>query len=321
MFFKFKPQLKQLLWGGEKILSFKHLDTPMKQVGESWEISDVPGNESIVQEGEFAGYSLPQLIALLKGQLVGEKVYKVHKETFPLLIKFIDAKKDLSLQVHPNDALALQRHGCMGKTEMWYVIQADEGASLCSGFAKQINPNEYETWINSPLMMEAVSKHSLHAGDVFYLPAGRVHSIGAGSFIAEIQQTSNITYRLYDYNRLDSNGQPRQLHIEEAKDAIDFKLHDDYKTPHSDTKNERVPLVACPKFITSLFDLTQTMEMDYSRLDSFVIYMAIEGKGSLTNDAGNAVPLQSGETVLIAANTQRVTINPEQSLKFLEVYV
>jgi mannose-6-phosphate isomerase len=218
---KFKPILKSTLWGGERIIPFKQLDCQQEQVGESWEISDVPGDESVVAEGADAGKNLTQLMEEYKGKLVGEENYKRFHGKFPLLIKFIDAKQDLSIQVHPDDELAMKRHQSMGKTEMWYIIDNTGGqAHLYSGLKKQITPQEYADMIENNTICDALDKYDVQPGDVFFLPAGRIHSIGAGCFLAEIQQTSNITYRIYDFNRRDKNGNLRELHTELSKDAL-----------------------------------------------------------------------------------------------------
>ena len=252
---KFKPILKSTIWGGEKIIPFKHLDCQQAQVGESWEISDVPGDESVVADGADAGKNLTQMVSEYKGALVGESNYKRFNGKFPLLIKFIDAQQDLSIQVHPDDELAMKRHNSMGKTEMWYVIGNDGGkAHLRSGLSQQITPDQYAAMIADNTICDALSDYAVQPGDVFFLPAGRIHSIGAGCFIAEIQQTSNITYRIYDFNRKDKNGNTRELHTELSKDAIDYTVSEDYRTHYTPKQNEPVELVSCPYFTTSVYD-------------------------------------------------------------------
>ena len=225
---KFQPLLKSTIWGGEKIIPFKHLDLQQEKVGESWEISGVPGDESIVANGADAGKNLQQMMDEYKGALVGEENYQRFDGQFPLLIKFIDAQDDLSIQVHPDDELAQQRHNSRGKTEMWYVIGNDGGkAHLRSGLSRQITPQQYADMIADNTITDALKEYAVQPGDVYYLPAGRIHSIGAGCFIAEIQETSNITYRIYDFNRKDKNGNTRELHTELSKDAIDYTVEDD----------------------------------------------------------------------------------------------
>lgn len=318
---KFQPILKSTLWGGEKIIPFKHLDSNQTQVGESWEISDVPGDESIVANGADAGKNLTQMVNEYKGALVGEANYKRFNGKFPLLIKFIDAQQDLSIQVHPNDELAMKRHNSMGKTEMWYVVDATADAHLRSGLSKAITPDEYAQMIADNTICDALKDYSIKPGDVFFLPAGRIHSIGAGSFIAEIQQTSNVTYRIYDFNRKDKNGNTRELHTELSKDAIDYTVYDDYRTNYTPKENEPVELVTCPYFTTTVYDLTEKMNMDYSELDSFVIYICMEGACTVTDNEGNAISLQAGESVLFPATTRSLEVVPEGKVKILETYV
>ncbi len=318
---KFKPILKQTIWGGDRIIPFKGLDSDLKNVGESWELSGVPGNESVVANGEFAGMTLRELINAQREDLVGESVFKRFNTTFPLLIKFIDARQDLSIQVHPNDELAKKRHNSLGKTEMWYVMDAADGAKLRSGFAKQVTPREYKDSVANSTITDLLSEYEIHPGDVFFLPAGRVHSIGAGAFIAEIQETSDITYRIFDFNRKDANGNTRELHTELAKDAIDYEVQDDYRTNYTPVKNEPVEIVACPYFTTSVYDLTEQITCDYSELDSFVVLICMEGKATITDNEGNEVSVHAGETILLAATTQDVTIVPDGSVKILETYV
>ena len=319
---KFKPILKSTIWGGEKIIPFKHLDCQQAQVGESWEISDVPGDESVVGNGADAGKSLTQLVDEYNAALEGENNYKRLNGKFPLLIKFLDAQQDLSIQVHPDDELAMKRHNSMGKTEMWYVIGNDGGkAHLRSGLSKQITPEEYAQMIADNTICDALADYAVQRGDVFFLPAGRIHSIGAGCFIAEIQQTSNITYRIYDFNRKDKNGNTRELHTELSKDAIDYTVSEDYRTHYTPKQNEPVELVSCPYFTTTVYDLTEPMEMDYSELDSFVIYICMEGACSIADNEGNQVELQAGESVLFPATTQGLSVKPEGQVKFLETYV
>ena len=318
---KFVPILKQTLWGGEKIIPFKHLQEHLSHVGESWEVSGVRGNESVVAAGEYKGMSLNALVRSCKGDLVGESNYKRFGDTFPLLVKFIDACQDLSIQVHPSDELAKKRHHSLGKTEMWYVVDAAEGAKLRSGFSKQITPKEYKERIHNSTITDVLQEYDIHKGDVFFLPAGRVHSIGAGAFIAEIQETSDITYRIYDFNRKDANGNLRELHTELAKDAIDYEVLDDYRTHYEPVKDEPVELVACPYFTTSLYDLTEDISCDYSELDSFVIYICMEGACKITDNNGYELDLSAGETILIPAELQEISIHPLPSVKLLETYV
>ena len=319
---KFEPILKQTLWGGEKIIPFKHLNETLSNVGESWEVSAVEGSESVVANGPEKGMTLPEMVRRYKEELVGEANYARFGEKFPLLIKFIDAKLDLSIQVHPDDALAKKRHNSFGKNEMWYVISADPGAKLISGFSQEITPKEYKERVHDGTFAEVLQSCAIQPGDVFYVPAGRVHGIGAGAFVAEIQQTSDITYRIYDYNRKDKNGKTRELHTAQAVDAINFAdVQDDFRTAYDHVQNEPVEVVACPYFTTSVYDMTEEITCDYSELDSFVIFICVEGSCRLTDNENNEISLQSGETVLLPATTQNITIVPDQHVKLLETYV
>lgn len=319
---KFEPILKQTLWGGDKIIPFKHLNENLPNVGESWEISAVEGSESVVANGADKGLTLPEMVRKYKEELVGEANYMRFGNKFPLLIKFIDAKLDLSIQVHPNDELARKRHNSFGKNEMWYVIAADKGAKLISGFAEQITPKEYKERVYNGTFAEVLQTCEIKPGDVFYVPAGRVHGIGAGSFIAEIQQTSDVTYRIFDYNRKDQNGKARELHTNQAMDAINFAdVQDDFRTEYELTENEPIEVVASPYFTTSVYDMTEEITCDYSELDSFVIFICTEGSCKITDDNKNELTLCAGETILLPASTQEVTITPDGRVKLLETYV
>ncbi|WP_288863866.1 type I phosphomannose isomerase catalytic subunit [uncultured Alistipes sp.] len=315
--YKFIPILKSPLWGGEKIATYKQIVTDRKQIGESWELSGVEGDVSVVAEGPDAGKTLTELLARDKERLLGSRNYERFGTEFPLLIKFIDAREDLSIQVHPDDRLAWERHRSKGKTEMWYVVAADEGAHLRSGFTRQVTPAEYEKSVADDTITDLLTDHEVRPGDVFFLPAGRIHSIGAGSFIAEIQQTSNITYRIYDFNRRDANGNLRELHTEQAKGAIDYSVEADYRTHYEAVKDRPVELVACPYFTTTLYDLTRPCEIDLAATDSFLVVMCIEGSGTLTDDQGSAMPLRQGETVLVPASAKSLAVSPQSGIKLL----
>ena len=315
--FKFTPLLKSMIWGGNRIASYKGIAVDRSDIGESWELSGVKGDESVVAEGEYAGMTLPELIGQLKGELVGHAVYERHGTEFPLLVKFIDARQDLSIQVHPNDVLARMRHGKNGKTEMWYVVAADRGAHLKSGFSEQLTPAEYERKVADHTLTDALCDYSVAAGDLFFLPAGRVHAICAGTFVAEIQQTSDVTYRIYDYGRTGADGKPRELHTELAKDAIDYTVLPDYRTHYTPAPDSEVELVSCPYFTTSLYDLTHERTLDLAGLDSFLVVICIGGSGTLTDDAGNAVPVHQGETVLVPASVRNLRIAPDGAVKVL----
>ena len=319
--YKFKPILKSMLWGGEKILPYKGIVSDQKQVGESWEISGVKDNESVVAEGPDAGMMLPELIKRDGAKLLGTANYERFGKEFPLLIKFIDARQDLSIQVHPNDEQAWERHQSKGKTEMWYVVDADPGSSLRSGFAKKVTPEEYEASIADNTITDLLAEYDIHAGDLFFLPAGRIHSIGAGAFIAEIQQTSNITYRIYDFNRVDANGNPRELHTEQSKAVIDYSVQDDYRTHYEAADDQRTELVSCPYFTTALYNLTKAHTIELASLDSFVIVICTEGEGTITDNNGEQMQVRQGESILVTATANALDIVPNGKMKILTSHI
>lgn len=316
---KFENILKTIIWGGDQICKFKGIKPELDGIGESWEISQVEGNVSVVAEGEYKGKTLTEVMQQEGASLMGKHVYRKYGETFPLLIKFIDARDNLSIQVHPDDELASVRHNSLGKTEMWYVISATEGAGLYSGFSQQITPDEYVKRVENNTITDVLSFHKVKSGDVFFLPAGRIHAIGKGIFIAEIQQSSNITYRIYDYNRRDKNGNTRELHTELAKDAIDYKLYDDLLTTYTPASDKEVKLAECQYFITNLLDVTNRVECEIAARDSFVIYICMSGEATVTDSEGGVTPIKQGETILVPASTQKVTI--EGTAKLLECYI
>ena len=316
---KFNALLKSTLWGGDKIIPFKHLDVKQDNVGESWEISGVPGNETVVSDGPYAGKKLNELVAELKGELVGEDNYKRFGDEFPLLIKFIDARQDLSIQVHPTDEIAHRQGKERGKTEMWYLMDSDKDATLLCGLKKQITPEEYAQMVADDTICDAIARYNVKEGDCFFLPAGRIHAIGTGCFLAEIQQTSDVTDRIYDFKRKDKNGNYRQLHTKEAAESINYTVESNYRTEYTAAKNQGVALVQCPYFNTAVYDLDEPMTIDYSELDSFVILIGLKGSASITDNEGNTFTLQAGESVLIPASTKELKV--DGAIKFLETYV
>ena len=319
---KFEDIFKTVVWGGEKIAPFKGVQTDQHNIGESWELSGVKGNESVVANGPLAGHTITELACEYKEVLLGKKVYEATGTEFPLLIKFIDARDDLSVQVHPDDTLAGKRHnGSKGKTEMWYVVQADEGAHLMAGLSRQTTPQEYESKVNDNTVTEILKDYKVREGDTFFIPAGRVHSIGKGCFIAEIQQTSDITYRIYDFGRLGLDGKPRELHTELAKDAIDYTVLDDYRTHYPQVTDSENTLVSCKYFTTSLFDLSQSVTKDIASLDSFLIAICIDGHGTISDGHGNSIQIRKGETILLPADSLSATFTPEGSMKLLACHL
>lgn len=317
--FKFKPLLKQTIWGGERIAPFKRLECNMGQVGESWEISGVKGQETVVDGGPYDGLTTNELVATLRDRLLGRDNYLRYGDEFPLLIKFIDAAGDLSVQVHPDDATAMRHGRKRGKTEMWYVMDSEPSATLMVGLKRSITPDEYKALVANGTICDAISRYNVKEGDCFYIPSGRIHSIGAGCFLTEIQQTSDVTYRIYDFKRKDKDGNFRELHTAEAADAIDYQVQESYRTEYDRVKNEPAELVDCPYFRTALYDLDEPMTLDYSELDSFVILIGVCGEGTLTCDDGTSATLSSGHTLLLPATTGIVGVSGK--VKFLETYI
>ena len=318
---KFKTIYKDKIWGGQKIKTYLHKDFgSLPNCGETWEISGVKSDVSVAANGELEGKSLADLLEKYQGELVGKEVYKHLGNTFPLLIKFIDANDDLSIQVHPNDELAKKRHNSFGKTEMWYVIEADPGSSLIAGFNKELNEQEYLEKFNSGHLTDILNREDVKAGDVFFLPAGRVHTIGKGLLIAEIQQTSDITYRIYDFDRVDDKGNKRELHTEEALAAIDFKHYPEYKTKYYPEKNKTVKLVSCPYFTTNILDFTKSTSKDYTGLDSFVIYVCVEGE-FIVKYNNEDYPVKMGDCILLPQSVDKIKLETIEGFKILESYI
>lgn len=318
---KFKTQFKEKIWGGNKIKTILGKEfSPLPNCGETWEISSVKGNISEVENGELMGFDLITLIETYKEKLVGNKVYEKFGNEFPLLIKFLDANDDLSIQVHPDDVLAKKRHNSFGKTEMWYVFQADEGAKLNTGFLKKTSKDEYLKHLNNNTLAEILNFETVSIGDVFFLPAGRVHYIGKGICLAEIQQTSDITYRIYDFDRKDDKGNLRELHTDLALDAIDYGFYPQYKTDYNKTKNESVNLVTSTYFVTNLIDADVPVYRNYQNIDSFIIYICVDGEATIQTDALE-LKIKKGDTVLLPAITNSSKILPFYNTKILEVWI
>lgn len=313
----FETIYKEKLWGGQKIKTILNKDfAPLENCGETWEISGVDGYISVVANGELKGKNLQEILTECKGDLVGHKVYEQYHDEFPLLVKFLDAQKDLSVQVHPNDELAKKRHNSFGKTEMWYVMQADENASLVAGLSQEITPEQYSQRVKDNTITEVLNWEKVVEDDVFFIPAGRVHTIGKGCLLAEIQQTSDITYRIYDFDRKDKDGNKRELHVEQALDAIDFTVHPQYKTSWEKVYNQENTIVDCPYFTTNVFLMDETIERDYSDKDSFVILICLEGEIQL-----DELNIKKGNCVLVPANFDKITLECHVPSKVLEVFI
>jgi len=320
---KFKNILKQVIWGGEKISIFKNVAPAQQNIGESWEVSTVPNFVSVVANGEWEGKPLTELIEQHKGKITGEKIYQKHKNALPLLFKFIDTKDHCSVQVHPNDALACKRHACAGKTEIWYIIDAEPDAVLISGFSKPISIEEYTKRVQENTLEEVLVHHTAKAGDVFFIPAGRIHAIGKGLLIAEIQQSSDITYRVYDYGRKDENGASRELHAGEAVEALNFSVfpENELKQETAHINSDSIELIDCEFFRVHLLDIKENTTKDYRLLDSFVVYMCIQGSCELVSEGNIRTPLRRGESVLIPAAMGIFEIQPDNGgVKLIESY-
>ena len=300
-YYKFTPLIKTPIWGTE-----------------SWQISGVPGNETPCDLPGAAPVTLNTLVREQQGRLLGEANYRRFGDEFPLLIKFIDARQDLSIQVHPTDEIAHRQGKPRGKTEMWYVMESAPTAKLYNGLKMQITPDEYKQMVENDTICDALAQYNVGEGDCFFIPAGRIHAIGAGCYLAEIQQTSDVTYRIYDYKRRDKDGNLRQLHTKEAAESIDYTVLSDYRQHYTPKKNEGQLLVECPYFCTAVYDLDEPMTIDYSELDSFVILIGLKGEGTLTID-GEEVSFSAGESILIPASINNVRV--EGTVKFLETYV
>ena len=320
---KFDPIFKYRLWGGDKIKKLLSKNTLQNQIGESWEISDVNGDETKVSSGALKGLTLKKLIQIYKEDFVGKKVYHAFGDTFPLLIKFIDAQLPLSIQVHTWDNIAKQRHGSFGKNEMWYIMDTDPGAELIVGFKKETTPQEYEQLLKDGKILDILHVEAIKSGDVFYIPTGRVHAIGAGVLLAEIQQSSDITYRIFDYNRIDaSTGKERELHNDLASDVIDYTAHSTYKSSYHQKENEINTLVHSPYFKTNFLKISETLTRDYSSIDSFIIYLCVGGFVELKWE-NHQYTLQKGETILLPAVINSIVIisTQEKASEIIEIYI
>jgi len=320
---KFKTIYKETIWGGNKLNKQLNKNVPANaKVGETWEISCVEGDISIVSNGILEGNSLQDLIEIYMGDLVGDKVYDKYGLEFPVLIKFIDANDDLSIQVHPDDTIARKRHNAFGKNEMWYVLEAEKDSKLISGFSKTVTKREYLDKLKANEISDILNFETVKKADVFFIPAGRVHAIGSGILLAEIQQTSDITYRIYDWDRKDKNGKGRELHTELAIDVLDFKKHDNYKTDYTTSKNEAIELANTEYFKTNIIELEKRMEIDLFKIDSFIIYIATEGEIDIIYNSTEKINLKKGETILIPAELDEIILEPKtNSCTLLEVFM
>ena len=318
---QFTPIFKANIWGGTRLITDLGKKTDMKPCAESWELSCVPDNISVVSNGFLQGNNLQELIEVYMGDLVGDRIYERFGTEFPVLIKFIDAQDDLSIQVHPDDRLAAERHGSYGKTEMWYVMDSGKDSSLIVGFNQAMDREKYMQALRDGKLKDIMNFEKVAPGDVFFMPAGRVHAIGKNILLAEIQQTSNLTYRIYDWDRVDATGKPRETHTELALDAIDYSLRDEYKTPYQKPSQGTAELVKCPYFTTNLVCLEQPTEKNYQNLDSFVIYICTSGACSIRWGTDENLNIRKGDTILIPAVLDRIRIEPAEPTELLEVFM
>ena len=311
--------MKDRLWGGEKLKNLFQKPSTTDTTGESWELSGVQGDVSIVSNGTLSGKSLNELIEEFGENLMGGSVLERFGKEFPILIKFIDARKDLSIQLHPNDKLAKERHNSFGKTEMWHIMDADPDAKLIVGFNQNVTKEEYSRSLENNTLLDLLHYEEVVPGDTFFINTGKIHAIGGGVLLAEIQQTSDVTYRVFDFNRKDKNGNLRELHTELALDAIDYEHKDDFKVDYHKNLDTLNTMVDCPYFKTSFLDLTQDFTLDITSRDSLSIYLCVEGNAEISNDCGNT-SISKGETVLLSAASSKVEITTTKA-KLLEVTI
>lgn len=320
--FKFTPYYKEVIWGGNRIAMFKGLEAPGGHIGESWEVSDLPGKESHVDGGFCHGMSLSALLEAHGHEIMGGRLYSRYGRTFPLLVKFLDAETDLSIQVHPDDIIAARKGKTSGKTELWYSIGADSGAYIYTGMQSGVTGEAVRRHVMGGTITDVLNRVSPRPGDVFYLPAGRVHSMGGGNFMLEIQQPSDVTYRLYDYNRTDADGRPRELHVDEAIEAMDFREYDDYMLHTVPVADHEVVMKECPFFTVTIVKVKRECRLNVSRYGSFRILVAVDGHGTVTDDSGRTTEVKRGETLLVPASADYVTVKSNNGdLDLITVYI
>ena len=321
--FLFEPNLHMVVWGGKQLRPYKGLACSDDPIGESWEVSAVPTSTSIISNGEWKGKDLISVINEHPDEILGKKVNEKYNGKLPLLVKFIDAKRDLSIQVHPNDDMAMREHGKMGKSEMWYIIKADEGAHLYAGFKQEITPYEYQKRVEDGSITDVLADHKVKAGDVFYLPAGRVHAICSGILLAEVQQSSDVTYRIFDYNRPGMDGKPRELHTELAAQALDYHVEDNYRTDYAESPNKAVQIIDSPYFSVRVMEVSKPFHRDLKKYDSFIITMCIEGDCLIhVRSTGEKILLKQGNSTLIPAVIADYDIIPQQgTTRILDAFI
>ena len=321
--FLFHPNLHTVVWGGHRLQVYKGLQSTDEPIGESWEVSAVPSSTSIISNGSFAGRDIISVISEYPEDILGKAVNEKYYGQLPLLVKFIDAERDLSIQVHPNDEMAQREHGKMGKSEMWYVIKSDEGSHLYAGFKQEITPEEYQQRIADGTIIEVLADHQVKAGDVFYLPAGRIHAICGGILLAEVQQSSDVTYRIYDYNRPGMDGKPRELHTELASQALDYHVEENYRTEYVDNPNKAIQIIDSPYFDVRVMEISKPFHRDLRKYDSFIISMCIEGDCKLcVRSTGDEILLRQGSSTLIPAAIADYDVLPlHHTTRLLDAFI
>ncbi|MGM9815544.1 MAG: type I phosphomannose isomerase catalytic subunit [Lepagella sp.] len=316
---KFEPILKPTIWGGNKIFSYRGEESQENNIGESWLISGLEGDETRVSEGSDKGLTVSELLQKYGSALTGKSAKSGESTRFPLLVKLIDSNSDLSVQVHPDDATAISHGYENGKSEMWYIIDAAPGAKIANGFSREVTPQEYDRLIETGKIEEVLNYTDVNRGEIYYIPAGRVHSICAGCLLVEVQQTSGVTYRIYDYNRKDDEGNYRKLHTCEARESIRFDDQDGKSLGYAERVNVPVNVIQSDHFTVNILDVDQEMIRDYREADTFRILVLIEGKAEIESQ-GEMASLKQGEMVLIPASVDNITIRPEGSIRMLETY-
>ena len=319
----FEPNLHPVVWGGSRLRPYKGLEANEEPIGESWEVSAVPSSTSIISNGAWAGRNLVSVVSEHAEAILGKSVNQQYGGRLPLLVKFIDAKKDLSIQVHPNDEMAMREHGKMGKSEMWYVIKADEGSHLYAGFKQEITPEEYQKRVADGTITEVLADHKVKAGDVFYLPAGRVHAICGGILLAEVQQSSDVTYRIYDYNRPGMDGKPRELHTELAAKALDYHVEANYRTEYVESSNKAIQIIDTPYFDVRVIEISKPFHRDMMKYDSFVISMCMEGDCLIrVRSTNDEITLRQGYCTLIPAAIADYDVIPMNGMtRLLDAFI
>jgi mannose-6-phosphate isomerase len=318
---KFETELKEKVWGGNALVTrYNKKPSKSEKIGESWEISAVEDYQSVICNGFLAGNNLEEIIEVYMGDITGDAIYEKFSNEFPLLIKFIEAREDLSIQVHPGNELAKERHKAYGKTEMWYILENEKGSKIYTGFREGVTKENYQAAISDGTMADLLNVEYPEPGDTFFIPAGRVHAIGAGTVLVEVQQTSDITYRIFDWNRKSTGKEKRELHTDLALDAIDFNATGKSKIRKIPSLNESENLVSCEFFNTNLLLLNKPLKKEYYFIDSFVVYICVEGEFTIRWD-GETETVVKGETILLPAMIKEVVLEPSGETKLLEVYI